>query len=240
MTKHYIEVGEITAEVVRKDIKNIHIGVYPPNGRVRVAVPNRVDDEQVRLIIIKRMAWIKREQQAFMAQERQTERQYISGESHYFEGQRYLLQVEYSDAKPTVHIRNKKFIVLTVRPGSNVAQRERVLMAWYREQLKKRALPLIMRWQAIIGVSINDWQIKRMKTKWGTCNIQAKRIWLNLELAKKPVNCIEYVIVHELVHLLERNHTARFKQLMTKFLANWEITRNELNSGPLAYEKWDD
>lgn len=234
-----MEVGGIKVDVIRKDIKNLHLGVYPPNGRVRVAVPLYVEDEAVRLAIIAKLPWIQRQQKEFLAQARQTERQYISGESHYFAGQRYLLQVEYADLTPSVMIRNKKFMVLRVRPDSDILQRERVLMNWYREHLKQRATLLINQWQAVIGVEIADWRIKQMKTKWGSCNIEAKRIWLNLELAKKPISCLEYVVVHELIHLLERHHNARFIHLMDTFLPNWRLTRDELNREPLAHEKWD-
>lgn len=236
---HQIVVNDIVVDIVRKDIKNLHLGVYPPHGRVRVAVPLYVEDDAVRLAVISKLAWIRRQQQQFQAQERQTERQYISGESHYFQGQRYLLNVEYRDETPSVKIRNKKILELIVRPNSTVEQRGRVLLEWYRQHLKQQTAPLIEKWQPIIGVEINEWRIKQMKTKWGSCNIEARRIWLNLELAKKPVQCLEYIIVHELVHLLERHHNERFIQFMDSFLPNWRMLRDELNREPLAYETWD-
>lgn len=236
---HQIVVNDIVVDVVRKDIKNLHLAVYPPQGRVRVAVPLYVEDDAVRLAVISKLPWIKQQQKQFQAQERQTERQYISGESHYFQGQRYLLNVEYRDETPSVKIRNKKILELVVRPDSGIEQRGRVLLDWYRKHLKEQTAPLIEKWQTIIGVEVDEWRIKQMKTKWGSCNIEARRIWLNLELAKKPVQCLEYIMVHELVHLLERHHNERFIAYMDTFLPNWRMLRDELNREPLAYETWD-
>lgn len=235
---HRIIVNDIEVDVVRKDIKNLHLAVYPPDGRVRVAVPLYIEDEAVRLAVINKLPWIKRQQRRFSEQERQTEREYVAGESHYFQGQRYLLHVEFAEQAPSVKIRNKKIIELTVRPGSDVTQRGRVLVEWYREELKQIAAPLVEKWQPIIGVSVADWRIKQMKTKWGSCNVEARRIWLNLELAKKPVQCVEYIIVHEMVHLHERHHNERFIQLMNEHLPNWRTLRDELNRAPLAYHDW--
>lgn len=150
-----------------------------------------------------------------------------------------MLNVEYHDETPSVKIRNKKILELIVRPGSNVEQRGRVLLDWYRQHLKTQSAPLIDKWQPIVGVQVDEWRIKQMKTKWGSCNIEARRIWLNLELAKKPVQCLEYIIVHEMVHLLERHHNERFTHFMNIFLPNWRLIRDELNREPLAYENWD-
>jgi len=236
---HHIHVNGLAVEVVRKNIKNAHLAVYPPNGRVRVAVPTLLDDDAVRLLVITRLGWIKRQQAKFASQPRQTEREYVSGESHYFLGYRYLLNVEYQDAPPKVSIRNKTTIDLIVRPNSDPETRERILNAWYRRELKAIVPAIIAKWEAIIGVQITEWGIKQMKTKWGTCNISARRIWLNLELVKKPIHCIEYVIVHELVHLLERHHNDRFTDFMDKFLPNWRFLRDELNAQPLAHEDWE-
>ena len=208
--KHQIIVNDLVVDVVRKDIKNLHLAVYPPTGRVRVAAPLRVNDEAVRLFTISRLAWIKRQQAKFENQERQSAREYVSGESHYYQGNRYLLNVIYSKASPAVVIRNNKTMDLIVRPDSDTSQRERVLTTWYRQRLKEEIAPLIAKWEAIIGVQVAQWGVKQMKTRWGTCNIEAARIWLNLELIKKPVHCLEYIIVHEMVHLLERHHNDRF------------------------------
>ena len=232
--KHNIQVADFTIEVVRKDIKNLHLAVYPPNGRIRIAAPLRIDDEAVRLFAISKLTWIKRHQANFDSQERQTQRECISGESHYFNGVRYLLNVIYQQEKPRVDIRQKKYIDLYVREGSTKEQRQKVINEWYRKHLKELIPGLVEKWEKTIGVKTNDWGIKLMRTKWGTCNIEAKRIWLNLELAKKPVHCLEYIIVHELVHLLERNHNENFVAYMDKFIPNWRFCKDELNRYPLG------
>jgi len=188
---HQITLGNISIDVVRKDIKNLHLGVYPPNGRVRIASPLKIDDEAVRLFAISKMAWIKKHQLKFEAQQRQSKRQFVSGESHYYKGNRYLLNVIYHNAAPKVEIRNKTYIDLYIRVGSTLEQREKVLTEWYRRQLKDQIPPLIDKWQKIIGVEVSDWGIKKMKTKWGTCTIEKRRIWLNLELAKKSKQCLD-------------------------------------------------
>lgn len=233
-----ITVGNISIDVVRKDIKNLHLGVYPPNGRVRIASPLKIDDEAVRLFAISKMAWIKKQKIKFETQERQTERRFVSGESHYYNGNRYLLNVIYHNATPKVEIRNKTYIDLYVREGSTNEQREKVLTEWYRKQLKDQIPTLIDKWQKIIGVEVNDWGIKKMKTKWGTCTIESRRIWLNLELAKKSEHCLEYIIVHEMIHLIERKHNDRFVAYMDKFIPQWHFFKEELNRSMLSHENW--
>jgi len=235
---HQITLGNISIDVVRKDIKNLHLGVYPPNGRVRIASPLKIDDEAVRLFAISKMAWIKKHQLKFEAQKRQSKRQFVSGESHYYKGNRYLLNVIYHNAAPKVEIRNKTYIDLYIRVGSTLEQREKVLTEWYRRQLKDQIPPLIDKWQKIIGVEVSDWGIKKMKTKWGTCTIEKRRIWLNLELAKKSKQCLEYIIIHEMVHLMERNHSERFVAYMDKFIPQWHFYKDELNHSMLSHEKW--
>ena len=209
-----IRVGALSVEVVRKNIKNLHLGVYPPHGRVRVAAPLVVDDEAVRLAVIDKLGWIKRQKARFAEQPRQTQREMVNGESHYFLGQRYRLRVHEHEAPARVAVRGIASLDLFVRPGAGAEQREAVLLHWYREQLRALIPPLLAKWQPILGVQARAWGIKKMKTKWGSCNPTAKRLWFNLELAKKPAMCLEYLVVHELVHLLERNHTARFTTLM--------------------------
>ena len=236
---HQIIVNDLVVDVVRKNIKNLHLGVYPPNGRIRVAAPLRVNDEAVRLFIITKLAWIKRQLAKFGGQERQSAREYVSGESHYYQGHRYLLNVIYQKGAPAVILRNNTTMDLFVRPGSDTSQRERVLIAWYRQRLKEEIVPLIAKWEPIIGVKVAEWGVKQMKTKWGTCNTRAHRIWLNLELIKKPLHCLEYVIVHEMVHLLERLHNDRFKAYMNSFMPLWQYYREELNRAPLGYEAWE-
>src|SRR5207245_6441735 len=179
--KHQITVHGLVVDVVRKDIKNLHLAVYPPAGRVRVAAPLQVNDEAVRLFTISRLAWIKRQQAKFESQERQSAREFVSGESHYYQGNRYLLNVIYQKGSPAVIIRNNKTMDLFVRPGSDTCERERVLLTWYRRRLKEEITPLIAKWEAVIGVKVAEWGVKQMKTKWGTCNIKAHRLSLNLE-----------------------------------------------------------
>ena len=233
-----IRVSGLAVQVVRKDIKNLHLGVYPPNGRVRVAVPLRVSDEAVRMAVVTRLAWIKRQRAKFAGQNRQSAREFISGESHYFLGRRYRLNVVVQYGSAHVAIRNNRTFDLFVREGSDTAQRERILLAWYRQQLKVLIPPLIQKWEAIAGVKVAEWGVKRMKTKWGTCNMKARRIWLNLELAKKPIQCLETIIVHEMVHLLERHHNDRFTALMDRFMPQWRHHRAEMNRAPLGHETW--
>lgn len=227
-----MKIGDLIIDVVRKDIKNLHLAVYPPDGRVRIASPLKLDDESIRLFAISKLGWIKKKQAIFQAQPRQSPREYVSGESHYFKGDRYLLNVIYHQGLAKVVIRNKTYLDLYVRHGSIKEQRELALINWYRQQLKAELPSLIAKWEKVIGVSVNDWGVKKMKTKWGTCNIEAKRIWLNLELIKKPQHCLEYVIVHELVHLLERKHGDRFKAYMNEFMPNWNSYKEELNYFP--------
>jgi predicted metal-dependent hydrolase len=234
-----IEVNGLAVDVVRKNIKNLHLAVYPPNGRIRVAVPLVLDDEAVRLAVIERLAWIKRQQQKFQEQERQSIREYVSGESHYFQGRRYLLNVIERDGPGQIVIRNKKTIDMFVRPGSSVAQREQILRAWYRSYLRSTLLPMISEWEKVMGVVVGDLGIKEMKTKWGTCNIDQRRIWINLELAKKTAHCLEYILVHEMVHLLERHHNDQFLGYMNKFMPQWQLIRDELNRAPLAHAEWE-
>jgi predicted metal-dependent hydrolase len=235
---HQIEVSGIPIEIVRKDIKNLHLGVYPPNGRVRAAVPLRLDDEAVRLAIVARLGWIRRQQERFAIQQRQSQREMITGESHYVQGRRYRLDVIEHEASPSVRLRNNTTLELRVRPGSDRARREAVLYQWYRQQLRAQIPALVAKWEAILGVHVAEWGIKKMKTRWGTCTIEARRIWLNLELVKKPPACLEYILVHEMVHLLERHHNERFQALMDQFLPQWQVHRDELNRSPLAHEDW--
>ncbi len=236
---HKIKVNNQEVEVVRKDIKNLHLAVHPPDGRVRVSSPLLLDDEAIRLAVILKLHWVRRQQTKFKGQDRQSIREYLTGESHYLWGERYLLNVIYHQAPPKVEIQNKSKIDLYVREGSERDKREEVLQEWYREQLKAGIPDLISKWEEIIGVEVNDWGVKRMKTKWGTCTIEAKRIWLNLELAKKPPLCLEYIVVHEMVHLLERHHNERFVALLGQFIPKWRLHRDELNEAPLAHEEWE-
>jgi predicted metal-dependent hydrolase len=226
-------------QVFRKGIKNLHLGVYPPHGRVRVAAPLRVSDDAVRLAVIGKLGWIKRQRAKFEAQPRQSAREMVSGESHYFLGRRYRLRVVEHDGAAGVELRNKSKLELHVRPETDAGQRERILHQWYRQQIKELIPPLIEKWQAVLGVRVAEWGVKKMKTRWGTCNIEARRIWVNLELAKKPVQCLEYIVVHELAHLIARHHDDRFVVLMNQHLPQWRAQRAALNAAPLAHCSWN-
>lgn len=233
-TETVLKVGGLTVSVVRKDIKNLHLGVYPPAGRVRVAAPLLISDEAVRLAVVDKLAWIKLQRSKFEQQPRQSEREMAVGESHYVFGRRYRLRVHNAEGTPRVVIRGIASLDLFVRPGASQAQRAAVLDRWYREQLKAAVAPMFTQWQAKLGVQARAWGIKRMKTKWGSCNPASLRVWLNSELAKKPVECIEYIVVHELLHLVEPNHGQRFVALMDLHLPRWEQMRSRLNAQPLG------
>lgn len=234
----FITVSDIPVEIVRKKIKNIHLGVYPPEGSVRVSVPQHITNENVRLAIVSRLPWIKKRQAEFKKQPRQTKREYVSGESHYYQGRRYILDVAERYGKHVLSLKNNAKMILYVSPGTAKENRALVVNTWYRQQLKIQIPQLLAKWQPIVGKEVSDWGIKKMKTKWGSCNITDRRIWINLELAKKPPECLEYVVVHELVHLHERLHNDNFRCLMDKFLPNWRQSRDLLKSEPLAHEDW--
>jgi predicted metal-dependent hydrolase len=205
---------------------------------VRVAVPLRVSDDAVRLAVIGKLGWIKRQRARFDAQPRQSAREMVSGESHYFLGRRYRLRVVEHAGAARVELKSKSTLTFRVRPETDAGQRNRILNQWYRQRLKELIPPLIQKWEAALGVNVAEWGVKKMKTRWGTCNIEARRIWLNLELAKKPVQCLEYIVTHEIVHLLERHHNDRFISILEKHLPHWQLHRQELNSAPLAHETW--
>ncbi len=234
-----LDVQGVSVEVQRKPIKNLHLAVHPPDGQVRVSAPEFMGDEAIRLAVINKLGWIRRQQQHFRQQPRQSRREMVSGESHYYQGTRYLLSVVEADAPPRVRILNNRTLELRVRPGSDRNKREAVLYDWYRARLKEQIPPLFAKWEPIVDVEVAEWGVKRMKTRWGSCNIEARRIWLNLELVKKPPQCLEYVLVHEMVHLLERHHNERFRALMSQFMSNWRNYRDLLNAAPLAYEDWE-
>lgn len=217
----------------------MHLSVYPPTGRVRIAAPLNVDDEAVKLFAISKLAWIKKNQRKFEMQDRQMPRVFEQRESHYFEGKRYLLRVTEQNAPPRVEIKTKTYIDLFIRPNTTIEQRQNCINEWYRKQLKNQIPQLIKKWEPIIGVSVSDWGVKQMKTKWGTCNIEQKRIWINLELAKKPYNCLEYIIVHEMIHLIERHHNDNFLAHLDKNLPKWKLYKDELNRLPVSHGEWE-
>jgi hypothetical protein len=225
-------------DVVRKDIKNVHLAVYPPAGRVRIAAPRRLSDDAIRLAVVTRLGWIRRQQRVYAAQERQSEREMVSGESHYVAGRRFRLKVIESDERPHVRIRGTRTLDLVVVPGSSRDVRASVLDRWYRAGLRQEAQALITKWEPIVGVRVSSWGIRKMRTRWGSCHDSNGHILLNLELAKKDRECLEYIVVHELVHLLEREHNDRFRAFMDRFMPSWRMRREKLNQAPLANEHW--
>lgn len=236
--RHRIDVGGIAVDVVRKEIKNLHVGVYPPAGRVRVAAPLHLDEEAVRLAVASHLGWIRRKQKAFLGQDRQSQREMVTGESHYFQGRRYLLDVQECERAPGVRLVGNTTMELRVPPGCDRDRRDAILQRWYRRELRSLLPALLAQWLPKIGKTVDEVRIKRMKTRWGSCNVEARRIWLNLELIKKPVACLEYVLVHEMVHLHERHHSERFQEWMETLLPTWRLPRDELNRAPLAHEDW--
>ncbi len=223
---------------MRKPIKNLHLSVHPPDGHVRVSAPSHMDDEAVRLAVVSKLSWIRRHQKTFADQPRQSQREMISGESHYFLGRCYRLTVTERNGPNRITLNGTSNLTMQLRPGTDRDKREQLLNTWYRQHMKELVPDLISKWQPIIGVQVADWGIKKMKTRWGSCNTRDHRVWLNLELAKKSLDCIEYVLVHEMVHLLERKHSERFKALMDQFLPQWRLNRDELNQTTLAHEEW--
>lgn len=218
----------ISISVTKKSIKNMYLRVVPPDGEVRITAPRKVSDESIRRFAMSRLSWIKKQKKYFEERPRYVEPQYVTGESCYLWGKKYCLDVQYSNAGNRVYLSGDK-LVLQIRQESTFAQRENLLNEWYREQMKQVIPDLLRKCENIVGVCAKEWRIKNMRTKWGTCNIQKKRIWLNLQLAKKTPECLEYIIVHELVHLLERNHNKRFYRYMDCFYPNWRKVRERLN-----------
>ena len=230
-----IQVLDLTIDVVKKDIKNMHLAVYPPTGRIRIASPKEVNDEAIRLFAISKIRWIKKHQKNFYEQLREGPREYITGESHYFDGKRYLLKVIERFGKHELKIKNKSYLELYVSPKATVEAKEKVFNEWYRSYLKEIVPDIIKIWEEKTGLNCENWDIKKMRTRWGSCNIEKRKILLNLELAKKPRHCLEYVIVHELMHFFERNHNDNFKGLLDKFMPNWKTYKRELDNLPVAY-----
>lgn len=228
MTK--IIISNIEIELTKKNIKNIHLSVHPPNGEVRISAPKKMADETIRLFAVSKVSWIKKQQVKFENQEKVPERKFVSGESHYYFGTRYLLNVIYQKSnRSKVEIRNKEYIDLYIKEGSSKDKRENAIKEWHRKELKAIIPTMIEKWEEIMEVTVEEWGVKQMKTRWGTCNTRDKRIWINLELAKKPPHCLEYIVVHEMAHLLERGHGDRFKAIMDKYYPNWRNVKAELN-----------
>lgn len=232
-----LRVGGVPVDVIYKDIKNLHIGVYPPAGRVRVAAPISFDDERVRLAVVRRLTWIRRQRERLRAAERQTVREMVTGESHFVWGLRYRLKVVERSGRSHVEMDGTR-LLLYVPEGTDATRRRDVLARWYRQQLKLALPAIIAKWEPIIGATVPRWSVRRMKTKWGSCNRETRHIWFNVELAKKHPDCLEYVVVHEMTHFLERNHGDRFVQLMDGFMPDWRARRDQLNAAHLRHEEW--
>ena len=232
-----INLGEIAVDVVKKDIKNIHLSVYPPAGKVRISAPLRMDLDTIRVFAITKLAWIKNQQKKLREQDRETPREYLERESHYVWGKRYLLKLVEKDAAPTVELKHSKMI-LQIRPQANEGKMQEILEGWYREQLKEAVLVLVEKWQPLMGVRVEKFFVQKMKTKWGSCSPDTKSIRLNTDLAKKPPECLEYIVVHEMVHLLEPTHNSRFIILMDRFMPKWRFYKDQLNRLPVRHEDW--
>lgn len=224
-------------DVIQKDIKNVHLSVHPPSGRVRIAAPLRMKMDTIRVFAISKIGWIKQQQRKLQGQERETPREYLDRESHYAWGQRYLLKVIEQDTPPSVELAHRTMI-LRVRPGADVAKKEAVVEEWYRQQLKQALPPLVAKWERLMGVKVERFYVQHMKTKWGSCNPRSGTIRLNPELAKKPPDCLEYILVHEMTHLLEPTHNAHFIDVMNQFMPQWRSHRDFLNRLPVRHEAW--
>ncbi len=232
-----VQLGNIAVDVVLKDIKNVHLSVYPPAGRVRIAAPSRMSLDTIRVFAISKLSWIKQQQKKLREQERETPREYLNRESHYLWGKRYLITVREDNQAPSIELKHNR-IILHVRPETDRQKRQVLIDEWYREQLKKAVLPLIAKWQPLMEVTVHRLFVQRMKTKWGSCNPRAGHMRLNTELAKKPPECLEYIVVHELAHLIEPTHNRRFLALMDRFMPKWQYHREVLNRLPVRHEDW--
>jgi predicted metal-dependent hydrolase len=232
-----LKLGSLTIDVVKKDIKNVHLSVYPPEGKVRISAPLRMSSENIRLFAISKLQWIRLQQGKIVNQERETPREYLQRESHYLWGKRYLLDVVEGDCPSRIEIRHRK-IVLQIRPASSAERRRELLEEWYRTQLRAAVQPLILKWERAMEVNVEKVFVRRMKTKWGSCSPSSSSVRFNTDLAKKPPECLEYIVVHELAHLIEPTHNERFTALLDRMMPNWRLYRQLLNQLPVRHENW--
>jgi predicted metal-dependent hydrolase len=232
-----LKLGDIAVDVVLKDIKNVHLSVYPPYGRVRISAPRRLSMNTIRVFAISKLTWIKQQQKKLREQERETPREYLDRESHYVWGRRYLLKVVEAPGEPRIEMKNNRMILRGAPQTSEQAKQE-IVSGWYREQIKAAVPELIAKWERLMEVQVNRVFVRKMKTKWGSCNPRARSIRLNTDLAKKPRECLEYIVVHEMVHLLEPTHNDRFISLMDRFMPQWRLRREQLNRLPVRHEEW--
>lgn len=228
-----LEVSDLRIEVIKKDIKNMHLSVYPPNGRIRLAAPQSIDNESIRLFVVDKLNWIRRQQREFQSQKREPVKEYVSGESHYFDGRRYLLKVIEGYGKHELKIKNKTKLELYIRRGTTVENRKKVFDEFYRNHLKTILPEMIAVWEATTKEKVASWNIRAMHTKWASCNIEKRGLLFNLELAKKPRHCTDYVILHEIIHLKERHHNDRFRALLNHYMSNWRNIKRELDELPV-------
>lgn len=233
-----IKLGDVAVDVVLKDIKNVHLSVHPPTGRVRISAPSRMSLETIRVFAISKLQWIRDQQKRFRGQRRETPREYLERESHYVWERRYLLDVVVSEEPSGVLLSHGR-IILTVRPGTKRAGRDALLSQWYRDEVRASARSIIAMWEPVLGVQVQQVFIQQMKTKWGSCNTEARTIRLNTELAKKPRDCLDYIVLHEMVHLLEPTHGERFVALMDQYMPRWQFVRQKLNRLPVSHTDWD-
>ena len=230
--------SDIRIDVVRKDIKNVHLSVHPPAGRVRIAAPRHLSEADIRSFAIRKLGWIRRQQARLQEQERETPREFLDRESHFVWGRRLLLRVVEGDSAPRIEV-SPRHLTLHVRPRTPASKRAQLLDEWYRIQIRTALPPLILRWASVTDLTVRRVFLQRMKTKWGSCNRRAGTIRLNTELARKPPECLEYLVVHELAHMLEPTHNPRFVALMDRFLPAWQSVRQALNRLPVRHEDWE-
>lgn len=234
-----IVIGDTTVHVTKKKVKNLNLSVHAPDGKVKLSAPHHMKNEEIQAFITSKIPWISKQQEKVKKRQTMTTNklpEYLTTERHCFAGKKYyfkILDVDCFEGKPRVEISVVGEMVMYVNPRRDREYREKLMKAFYREHLKKEIPSLIAKWEPIMKVKVNDWGVKQMKTRWGSCNVQTGRIWLNLELAKKSPDCLEYLVVHEMVHLLERKHSERFYQLMDKFLPTWRERKKELNGHSL-------
>jgi predicted metal-dependent hydrolase len=233
-----IQLGDLAIEVAFKDIKHVHLSVHPPAGRVSISAPRRMNLDAVRLFALSKLGWIRRQQRKIRDQEREPEREYLDRESHYVWGKRYLLSIVERDAAPSIELKHNR-LLLHIRPGTDIERRESILDAWYREQVKSVVPALIAKWEPRMDAGVARFFVQRMKTRWGSCTPATGTIRLNTELAKKPRECIEYIVVHEMAHLLEPTHNVRFQSLMNRLMPGWKNYSRILNRLPVRHEEWD-
>jgi predicted metal-dependent hydrolase len=233
-----LRLGDLSVEVVLKDIKNVHLSVLPPTGKVRISAPMRMSISTIRLFAISKLSWIRSQQRKLSEQEREMPREHLDRESHYVWGKRYLMKVVEDVASPQVRLTHRQMI-LRVPPGATRESKDALVARWYRDQIRAAVPDLVAKWTPVLGVELKGVFVQKMKTRWGSCNPNKQTIRLNTDLAKKLPQCLEYVLVHELIHLLERQHNDAFRRHMDRVIPQWRLHREELNRSPLSHETWE-